>query len=327
MPLEHAPTEEPVYNPYTGKIVGSVPIADAAAMERAIVAAGQAYQVIRKWLRFERKALLLRIATKLIERKAEFVELMIAESGKPRIYSEVEVDRAVMTFTLAAEEVTRTAGEMLPLDLSAATVGYTALVTRVPIGVIGAIAPFNFPLNLVAHKLAPAFAIGNTVVLKPPPQAPLTAFKLVELIYDAGLPRDALSVIHCPVEVAEQLATDERIAMLSFTGSSAVGWHLKSIVGKKRVALELGGNAAAVVCDDANIEWAAKRCALGAFAQAGQVCIKVQRVLVDRKIYDGFAGALLEQTRALGVGDPSDPKTVVGPIIDERSADRIMEWI
>ncbi len=327
MSLPFVPAQESIRNSYTGEVVGSVPIGDAAAMERAIVAAERAYRDLRGWPRFERKALLLRIAAGLVERKAEFVDLMIAESGKPRIYSEAEVDRAAMTFTLAAEELSRRSGEILPLDLSAATVGYTALVKRMPIGVIGAIAPFNFPLNLVAHKLAPALAIGNTVILKPPPQAPLTAFKLAELTYDAGLPRDALTVIHCPVEVAERLATDERIAMLSFTGSSIVGWHLKSIAGKKRVALELGGNAAAVVCADADIAWAAKRCALGAFAQAGQVCIKVQRLLVDQAIYPQFQEALLGQTRALGVGDPADPKTVVGPIIDARSVERIMDWI
>jgi glyceraldehyde-3-phosphate dehydrogenase (NADP+) len=216
---------------------------------------------------------------------------------------------------------------LLPLDIVPGGVGYTAIATRVPIGVIGAIAPFNFPLNLVAHKLAPAIAVGNPVVLKAPPQAPLCAHELGRIVHEAGWPQDALTVMHAPVEVAQALATDERIAMLSFTGSAAVGWHLKTVAGKKRVALELGGNAGAIVCSDADIAWAAKRCALGAFAQSGQVCIKVQRIVVLRSCYDAFVEAFLRETDALGVGDPSLEDTIVGPIIDERSADRIMSWI
>src|SRR4029077_20949894 len=207
------------------------------------------------------------------ERRSQFVDLMIAESGKPRIYAGIEVDRAVSTFTLAAEESTRTGGEVLPLDLAPSTEGYTAIVSRFPIGVIGAIAPFNFPLNLVAHKLAPAIAVGNSVVLKPPPQAPLSALLLAGVCYDAGLPARALSVVHCPVQVAQQLAVDERIAMLSFTGSAEDGGHVKSAAVKKKVVLARAGNAAALVPDDADVAGAAKRCALGSFAQAGQVCI------------------------------------------------------
>src|SRR5215472_18236978 len=245
---ERRPTSvnEPVINPYDNSLVATIGVADTLDMDDAIVAARKAFDEFRTWPRYKRKEILLGVAARLREQRAAFIELMIAESGKPRIYSGVEVDRAISTFTLAAEESTRFGGEVLPLDLSAATVGYTSIVQRFPIGVIGAISPFNFPLNLVAHKLAPAIAVGNTVVLKPPPQAPLSALMLADVCYDAGLPPDALSVVHAPIPVAERLATDERIAMLSFTGSARVGWHLKSIAGKKRVVLELGGNAAAV---------------------------------------------------------------------------------
>jgi len=318
---------QPITNPYDGSTVATIGVATDADLDDAIAAAVRAFTGFRAWPRYKRKELLLGIAARLRERRDAFIELMIAESGKPRAYSGVEVDRAVTTFTLAAEESTRTGGEVLPLDLSAATVGYTSIVQRFPIGVVAAIAPFNFPLNLVAHKLAPAFAVGNTVVLKPPPQAPLSSLLLADACFDAGLPPDALSVAHAPIPVAQRLATDERIAMLSFTGSAKAGWHLKSIAGKKKVVLELGGNAAAVVVADADLAWAAKRCALGSFAQSGQVCIKVQRIFVERPVYDRFAQLYRDETKALGVGDPAQQSTVVGPLIDTASADRVESWI
>ncbi len=321
------PSAEAIYNPFDGSTVGTIGVAGSADVDDAITAALEAFEQMRRWPRYRRKELLLGIAARLRERRDAFIDLMIAESGKPRTYSAIEVDRAVTTFTLAAEESTRMGGELLPLDLSAATTGYTAIVSRFPIGVIGAISPFNFPLNLAAHKLAPALAVGNTVVLKPPPQAPLCALMLADLCYEAGLPAAALSVVHCLIPVAEQIATDDRIAMLSFTGSAKVGWHLKSIAGKKKVLLELGGNAAAVVAEDADLAWAAKRCALGSFAQAGQVCIKVQRIFVARSVHDEFLEMYLKETRALRVGDPADGTTVVGPMIDAPNADRVACWI
>lgn len=326
---ERRPTSsaEKVTSPYDNSTVATIGVATPADLDDAIAAAVRAFADFRGWPRFKRKELLLGIAARLRERRDALIELMIAESGKPRTYSGIEVDRAITTFTLAAEEATRTGGEVLPLDLSAATVGYTSIVQRFPIGVVAAISPFNFPLNLVAHKLAPAFAVGNTVVLKPPPQAPLSALMLADICYDAGLPREALSVVHAPIPVAEKLATDERIAMLSFTGSAKVGWHLKSVAGKKRIVLELGGNAAAVVAADADLVWAAKRCALGSFAQAGQVCIKVQRIFVERPVYERFVHLYREETKALGAGDPSQASTVVGPLIDTANADRVEAWI
>jgi acyl-CoA reductase-like NAD-dependent aldehyde dehydrogenase len=316
-----------VRSPWDGHEVGAVPEADDAAMEAAIASANAVAPVVAAVPRHARQAVLRRTAALLAERRETLARMMVAESGKPLRFARVEVDRAISTFSLAADEVTRTAGEVLPLDVTPAGEGYTAIATRTPIGVIGAIAPFNFPLNLVAHKLAPAIAVGNPVVLKAPPQAPLCAYELGRIVREAGWPNDALAVLHAPVNVAQRLATDERIAMLSFTGSSAIGWYLKSIAGRKRVALELGGNAAAIVCNDADLVWAARRCALGAFAQAGQVCIKVQRMYVASERYDEFLALLTAETDALAVGDPNDESTIVGPVIDELSAKRIETWI
>jgi acyl-CoA reductase-like NAD-dependent aldehyde dehydrogenase len=325
---ESAPAELfHVRSPWDDHEVGTLPIASAADMERAIASATAAARATAAIPRFERQAVLRRVAAALVEARERLARLMMEESGKPLRFARIEVDRAVSTFSLAADEVTRPIGELLPLDVTAAGVGYTAISARRAIGLVGAIAPFNFPVNLVAHKLAPAIAVGNTVVLKAPPQSPLCAFELVKLIHDAGWPADALHVLHAPIEVAQALATDERVAMLSFTGSAKVGWYLKSVAGKKRVALELGGNAAAIVCDDADLDWAAKRTALGAYAQSGQVCIKIQRIYAARNRYDTFLTKLLHEIDALAVGDPSDENTVVGPMIDSANADRIEAWL
>ncbi len=328
-PCKDAPMPEQliVTSPWDAREVGRVPVAGAAEVDAAIAAALRSRPVVGALPRHERQAILRRIASRLAQERERLAELMVRESGKPRRFARIEVDRAVSTFSLAADEVTRTGGEIVPLDVTGAGVGYTALVERRPVGVIGAIAPFNFPLNLVAHKLAPAIAVGNPVVLKAPPQAPLCAFELATIVHAAGWPTDALTVLHAPVEVAQALATDDRIAMLSFTGSSKVGWHLKSIAGRKRVALELGGNAAAIICDDADLAWAAQRCALGSFAQSGQVCIKVQRIFVARTRYDAFLNLFLAETAKLKTGDPSDDDTIVGPLIDTAAADRVQAWI
>jgi acyl-CoA reductase-like NAD-dependent aldehyde dehydrogenase len=316
-----------VRSPWDDHEVGTLPIASAADMERAIASASAAARATAAIPRFERQAVLRHVAAALIEHRERLARLMMEESGKPLRFARVEIDRAVSTFSLSADEVTRPIGELLPLDVTAAGVGYTAISARRAIGLVGAIAPFNFPVNLVAHKLAPAIAVGNAVVLKAPPQSPLCAHELVKLIHAAGWPADALHVMHAPVDVAQALATDERVAMLSFTGSAKVGWYLKSVAGKKRVALELGGNAAAIVCDDADLDWAAKRTALGAYAQSGQVCIKVQRIYVARNRYDAFLKKLLAEIDSLRVGDPSDESTVVGPMIDSANADRVMAWL
>ena len=316
-----------VYNPFDGSIVATIGVADASDLDFAIGAAQRAFASFRRWPAHRRQGVLRRIVALLGELRGEFVEVMIAESGKPASLCHVEIDRAVRTFELAAEECTRDGGAVVPLDAEPGLDGYTAFVRRAPIGVIGAIAPFNFSVNLVAHKLAPAIAAGNTMVLKAPPQSPLAPLMLADVCYDSGLPPEALSVVHCPPSVAQVLATDDRIAMLSFTGSADVGWHLKRIAGKKKVALELGGNAAAIVCSDADLSWAAKRCAMGAFAQAGQICIKVQRIFVARERFSEFVMRFCGETERLGTGDPADPETVVGPLIDAGAAKRVCEWI
>jgi acyl-CoA reductase-like NAD-dependent aldehyde dehydrogenase len=316
-----------VRSPWDGRHVGEVGEIDAREMDRAIGAAVAAAPTVAAMPRYQRQRVLRTVAASLERERERFVNLMIAESAKPRRYARTEVDRAVSTFSLAADEVTRPIGEVLPLDVTAAGVGYTAIATRRPIGAIGAISPFNFPLNLVAHKVAPAIAVGNSMVLKAPPQAPLCAHELGKLVHEAGWPADALRVVHAPVEVAQALATDDRLAMLSFTGSSAVGWHLKAIAGRKRVTLELGGNAAAVVCHDADLRWAAQRIALGSYAQAGQVCIKVQRIFVQRERYEDFLALLLAEIEKIKTGDPNDDDTIVGPVIDDRSAERITAWV
>ncbi|HVA38781.1 MAG TPA: aldehyde dehydrogenase family protein [Candidatus Dormibacteraeota bacterium] len=318
---------EAVTNPYDGTTVATIAVAGHDDMERAIRAAVEVFPAFSRWPRHKRRDVLRAVVDGLRARKEALVELMIAESGKPRRWSVIEVDRAISTFSIAAEEATRTGGDVLPLDLSPATEGYQAIVERFPAGPVAAIAPFNFPLNLVAHKLGPAFAVGCPVVLKPPVQAPLCALELADICYEAGIPREALSVVHAPIDVAERLATDERFKVLSFTGSARVGWHLKSIAGKKRVLLELGGNAGALVWSDADLDWAAQRCAIGAFGQGGQVCIKVQRILVARDVAETFQAKFLAATDALGVGDPRDESAMVSPMIDAANADRVMAWI
>ncbi|MDE2573136.1 MAG: aldehyde dehydrogenase family protein, partial [bacterium] len=331
LPIAGTPSEgtgrETVLNPFDGSTVATIAVAGHDDMERAIRAAVDVFPSFSRWPRHRRRDVLRGVVEGLRERKDALIELMIAESGKPRRWSAIEVDRAITTFSIASEESTRTGGDLLPLDLSAATEGYTAIVERFAVGPVAAIAPFNFPLNLVAHKLGPAFAVGCPVVLKPPVQAPLCALELADICYQAGIPREALSVVHAPIEVAERLATDERFKVLSFTGSSKVGWHLKSIAGKKRVLLELGGNAAAIIWGDADLDWAAGRCAIGSFGQGGQVCIKVQRVLVDRSVAEPFLAKFLAATDALGVGDPRDDSAMVSPMIDAANADRVMAWV
>ncbi|HSG81013.1 MAG TPA: aldehyde dehydrogenase family protein [Gemmatimonadota bacterium] len=316
-----------VLNPFNGHVVGRVPLADEAQREAAIAGAVEAFQEMRQLPRHRRAEICLGIAERIKKAQRELAETIVAENGKPIQFANGEVGRAALTFTIAAEEAKRLGGEVVPIDIEPRAENYTSLYCRFPVGPVLGIAPFNFPLNLVAHKVAPAIAAGCSIVLKPPQQAPITSLKLAELCYEAGLPPAALSVLHSTVEVAEPMVRDDRLKLLSFTGSAAVGWHLKSIAGKKKVVLELGGNAGAIVHSDADLEWAAERCVAGGFAYAGQVCISVQRVLVHRSLYDMFCARLVERTGALKVGDPMDEKTVVGPLIEEKHADRVMAWI
>jgi acyl-CoA reductase-like NAD-dependent aldehyde dehydrogenase len=316
-----------VRSPWDGRTVAEVEEGGPAEVERALSAAFAARATGRELPAGRRRELCLALAEGIRRREADLVASMCDEAGKPVRSARVEVQRAVMTFSLAAAELTRFGGEVVPVDLDPATAGYEAVVRRVPAGVVVAISPFNFPLNLGAHKVAPALAVGAPVIWKPPPQAPGAAGIVAELARDAGVPAGLLQVLPCPNEAAEQLAVDERVAVVSFTGSAAVGWALKRKVGRARVVLELGGNAAAVIAADADLAKAAARLALGAFSYAGQVCIKVQRVLVERGVYAAFRERLLAETAKLPAGDPADEATVVGPIIEERHVDRILAWV
>ena len=278
--------------------------------------------------RHRRGAILEETARLLGEERTALARLISRDAGKPLTLAAAEVDRAILVFRQAAEGARRFGVSALPADADPRGEGMTATIERFPLGVISAISPFNFPLNLVAHKVAPAIAAGNSVVLKPPPQAPLAAFRLAELMTRAGLPAGALQVLHMPVPLAERLATDPAFAMLSFTGSAKVGWHLKASAGRKQVILELGGNAAVLVHSDAgDLDAIAARIAWGAFAYAGQVCIKVQRLYVHAPLYRRLLRKVVEATRRLPRGNPVRPETVIGPLIDAGAVSRVQAWV
>jgi acyl-CoA reductase-like NAD-dependent aldehyde dehydrogenase len=275
-----------------------------------------------------RRASILRAVSEAVAREKEsFASLIVEEAAKPLKAARVEVERAVFNFRWAAGEAERFGGEWLPLDVDAGGEGRMALVRRFPKGPCLFVTPFNFPLNLAVHKIAPAMAVGAPFLLKPPPQAPKTALKLAEILVEAGWPEDAFAIVPCSNETAEALVRDERFAVLSFTGSAAVGWKLKSICGRKHAVLELGGNAGAIVAEDADLPLAAARCAAGAFAYAGQVCVSTQRILVVETVYEEFKKLLLRNVAELKTGDPADEATDVGPLIDDRSAERVAAWI
>jgi len=326
LPLEGRETET-VRAPFTGQPAAEVALATPADLDRAIAAAQAGFEAMRALPRHARRDILGTVADCLTQERQALATELATSAGKPISQALGEVDRAILTFSLAADEARRFAGEVVPLDVDPRTTKMTGLVHRFPVGPISAITPFNFPLNLLAHKVAPGLAVGSALVVKPPPQCPQLAFRLAEIVTACGAPPGAINVLHLPIPVAERLATDPRFAMLTFTGSPKVGWHLKSIAGRKKVALELGGNAAAVVHEDVpHLGAVAKRLALGAYAYAGQVCIKVQRILVHRPVYAKFQDEFVAATKALATGDPLDPATVVGPMIDGGAADRVAEW-
>jgi len=325
--LRDGETHDVIRNPFDGAAVGAVAVATASDMDDAIAVAHAAAKSMAALPTHRRAAILEGVARRLGERKEEIATLMTRESGKPIRYCRGEVARGVVTFTLAAGEARRFGGEVLPVDLEPHAEGRLCLYTRVPRGPVAAIAPFNFPLNLIAHKVAPAIAVGAPVVLKPPPQCPLTGFLLGEIIHESGLPEGGLSVLHCPPEVAQRLVEDERIKVLSFTGSDAVGWKLKAISGKKQVLLELGGNAPCVVDQDTDLDAALPAILQGAWSNAGQVCIKVQRLYVHDSLYDEFMKRFVRDTEALVCGDPMDENCVVGPLIEPKHVERVLAWI
>lgn len=298
-----------------------------ADAERAVVAAVRGFETTRLLPSWRRAEILRKTAEGLGRRKDELARTITEENAKPIRLSRAEVDRAALTFTAAAEEAKRIGGEVLPLDLTPSSEGRVGLVRRLPLGPVLGIAPFNFPLNLVAHKVAPAIAAGNTIVLKPSSATPRIALLLGEILLEAGMTPGMANILPCPAATAERLAADDRFKLLTFTGSPAVGWALKAKAGRKRVALELGGNAAVIVHEDADLALAAERCAAGGFAYAGQVCISVQRVYLHEGIAGDFTARLLERTSKLVVGDPFDEKTDLGPMIDDAAAARAEAWI
>jgi acyl-CoA reductase-like NAD-dependent aldehyde dehydrogenase len=316
-----------VLAPYDRAVAGACYRATAGHAELAVLAAERAFQITRKSAGYERQAILRAISEGISARQEEFARLIALEAGKPIKTARAEVDRAIFTFDVAAEEATRVGGEWLPLDWQAATAGRAGIVRRFPLGPILAITPFNFPLNLVAHKVAPAIAAGCTMVLKPAPQTPLTALLLAEVIEKTDLPAGAFNVLPLANEDAERLVTDDRLKMLTFTGSVPVGWSLKQKAGKKKVTLELGGNAAVIVHSDADVEDAADRCVAGGFSYAGQSCISVQRIYVQRGVQDKFLARLIAGVKKLKVGDPLDESTDVGPMISEDAARRAAAWV
>lgn len=344
---------ETIRSPYDGSPVGEMPVCLAEDVELAIGRAQRAFEVMRKLPRFARADILDRAAGIVRSRRDEFARLIAAEAGKPLYDARGEVSRAAFNLSNAAAEGRRFGGEEVPLDVDAAVFEYqttdaagrpisldkldmetlagmrrrVGLARRFPIGVVLAIAPFNFPLNLVLHKVAPALAVGNTVLLKPAPQTPLTSRLLQEVFAEAGLPAGALEVCHCPVSLAEAMVRDERFAMVSFTGSAKVGWHIKSIAGRKKVALELGGNGAVIIAEDADLEQAAARCVRGGVVYGGQYCIGVQRILVQRSVAARFTELLVHKVKACKVGNPMEEGVDVGPVIDEGAAKRIQSWV
>jgi glyceraldehyde-3-phosphate dehydrogenase (NADP+) len=316
-----------VRSPYDGSLVATVHNAGPAEIERAITAAARAFATTRRLPSWKRAAVLEWVASAVAQRRDEFAETIALEAGKPIRLARLEVDRAIFVLRIGAEEAKRIGGEILPLDWLPGTEGREALIRRVPLGPIAGITPFNFPLLLVAHKVAPAIAAGNPIVLRPGPRTPVSALKLAQIVVDAGWPPDAIAAFPCSNDDTMRLVEDERIRLLSFTGSAAVGWTLKARAGRKRVTLELGGNAAVIVHRDADVPYAAERVALGGFAYAGQSCISAQRVFVHADVYEAFTGALVARAAALTTGDPLDEAKDVGPVIDGAAADRIGEWI
>ena len=300
---------------------------DAAGIARAIGLARDAFPQTRGFPTWKRAEALRAIAAGIARRRGEFTEAIVAEAGKPARYADGEVDRAIVTFTLAAGEAARIGGEVLPVDLEPRAENLWCEVERFPKGVVAALTPFNFPLNLLAHKVAPAIACGCPVVAKPSPRTPLAARLLAEEAAKTDWPTAAFSVVECDNADAPALWRDPRVAVVSFTGSDAVGWKIKEEAPRKTVILELGGNAAAIVHDDADLDAAARRLAASAFAYAGQVCIKAQRILVSRRVLAPFLDRFGAAARALPAGDLRDPRTALCPMIDDEAARRVAAWI
>lgn len=321
-----APLE--VRNKYTGEVVATMPTARREDVDAAVGAATEAAAPMAEMPAYRRAEILARTATLLREQRDEVARTIALEAGKALKYARVEADRAVNTFVVAAEEAKRIHGETVPMDAVATGEGYFGFYVRRPVGVVVAITPFNFPLNLVAHKVAPAIAAGNSVVLKPASTTPLTAVLLCKLLEEAGLPPGACNLVVGPGStVGNWLVTDARVAKVSFTGSTGVGQEILSRAGIKKVTLELGNTSPVIIAPDADLEHVARRCAVGAYYNSGQVCISVQRIYSQRSVYEPFTEQFVKASEAMVVGDPLDERVDVGPMIDMREAQRIEEWV
>ena len=316
-----------VTDKYTGDVATRVPLAGPEDIAAGIAAAADATQAMRRLAPYERQAILTHCVTRFAERFDELAMALCIEAGKPIKDSRGEVTRLIETFRVAAEESVRMSGEVMNLEISARARGYSGYYKRVPIGACSFISPFNFPLNLAAHKIAPALAVGCPFVLKPASRTPVGALLIGEVLAETDLPPGAFSILPARRDGADLFTTDERLKLLSFTGSPAVGWELKARAGKKKVVLELGGNAACIVDADVDLVDATERIVFGAFYQSGQSCIGVQRILIHESVYDELRARLVEATRALESGDPKEESTFIGPMISEREALRLEEWV
>jgi len=315
----------PVINPYNANVFARTYKAGKNDIEDAILKMQNQFNKTRVMTSMEKANILNKVAKSILDNKEEFAQIIAQEAGKPIRDARMEAERAALIFNASAEEAKRIGGEVLPMDVEPRGAGKMAVTKRFPIGIILGITPFNFPLHLVAHKMAPAIAAGNPIIIRPASKTPLSALMLGYAVIEAGW--EAISVLPCGTFLAEDMVKDDRIKMLTFTGSDVVGWSLKAKSGKKKVALELGGNAAVIIHEDADIERAAARCVIGSFGYAGQVCISLQRIYAHSKIYDAFKKVLTEKTKKIIAGDPLDEKTDLSCVIDEDNLKRLEEWV
>ncbi|MCX7953969.1 MAG: aldehyde dehydrogenase family protein [Bacteroidales bacterium] len=316
-----------VYYNYNKSLIAKTYLADSEIIQRAIIKANEAKEKIRKLHSYQKYEILMYIATKLKEKKEHLAKILALEACKPWKYAEAEIERAVQTFTIAAEESKRLPAEYEYCDLTPAGINKEALIKYFPVGVIAGIVPFNFPMNLAAHKIAPAIASGNCIIIKPSTHTPLSTLELAKIIDETPLPKGAFSVLPTNRENGTILVTHDLIDKISFTGSSPVGWNFKKICGKKKITLELGGNAGVIITPTADLNVAIPKCVTGAFAYQGQICIHTQRIYVHETIFDEFLNRFLEKTRLLKIGDVLDPQTDISAMIDEENAIRVENWI
>jgi acyl-CoA reductase-like NAD-dependent aldehyde dehydrogenase len=327
-PCDQGVSKAVVRSPYDGRLIGTAAEGDEAALMTAVAAAHEAFATWRETAAGERADILRRIASTVRERRAELAELLVLEIGKPITLAEAEVDRLSITFDLAASLAVGFGQGRLELDFDPRGADYACDVERFPIGLVLAIVPYNWPYNLTAHKVAPALAVGNTVVIKPSPQALLSTYALGRLLHECGVPPGVVNVVDAPIPAVQRAAQDSRVAMVSFTGSGAVGWPLKaSLPPTTLCTLELGGDASAIVCEDADVAWGCERMTAGAFAYAGQICISLQHALSQQAVFEEVANLMTAATKACPTGDPAARETVCGPLISAAAADRVEAWL